>query len=579
MKTSRFNKTIAVAGAALLACTAFSTFKPFSRAETLTSDEHVQKAHLTTAHGWSNDLQTISWNEEGHYYDIYFLHSADGATNPFGHQGQDWYHTTTSDFVHYTEQSSALAAKGGDDKEGWASAWTGSIVTNTGNIEGVPKGAKVSFFTGLRKSDQKQNIYAAYSSDNGKTFKHVLNDGKPVADINSPHTVAGKHTDFRDSYVFYWNNKLIMYVAEGSDIGVYQSENGISWSKADNQDESKIRSSTFFRGRSWEGNAPVECPVIKTMKMPNGQTKQVLFFGAKDASKGETTGTYYTVGHLDSNGLFVAETDVKRLDQGSDYYGANFTGSDHIDHASASLISFGWVGNWNYSTNGVHSDQKATSPHARRLGSYSSARELKLQNNMTISQTFKIPEASLSNKKNYKGINKNNPKSEKGKEWVDRQDTNGNVYGLYDIPDQPANQYYNLTFSNSKGNYKGRIYFDIWQGADYVRFNYDPTNGLYNVKQTAEELKNGIDGQKGFDYYYNGLLGNGNGYLADSGLANQHKINIKVVTDKNSIEFLFPNGQSYTVARFNSSDKQDFKIFTEDPTNANQVDIEIADMH
>lgn len=69
------------------------------------------------------------------------------------------------------------------------------------------------------------------------------------------------------------------------------------------------------------------------------------------------------------------------------------------------------------------------------------------------------------------------------------------------------------------------------------------------------------------------MLGNGNGYVADSGVKNQQSINLKVLTDKNSVEIFFPNGESYTVARFNTSQKQDFKIFTEDPTNGNRVDI------
>ncbi|MFC3931791.1 GH32 C-terminal domain-containing protein [Streptococcus dentapri] len=547
-------------------------------AESLTSDEHAQKAHLTTSHGWSNDLQTIVWNEAQHYYDIYFLHSADGATEPFGHQGQDWYHTTTSDFVHYTEQSSALAAKGGDAQEGWTSAWTGSIVTNDGSITGAPQGAKVAYFTGIRKTDQKQNIYAAYSDDDGKNFNHVLNDGKPVADINDSDTVAGRHSDFRDPNVFYWKGKMMMYVAEGSEIGVYQSKDGLSWSKADQEGKSKIESGSFFQGRSWEGNSPVECPVIETMSTPSGQAKQVLFFGAKDASSGETTGTYYIVGHLDDNGLFVPDKDVSRLDQGSDYYGANFTGSDHIDTVNNSIKSLGWVGNWNYFTNGVHSDQEANSAYAQRLGSYSSARSLSLQNDLTIKQNLELPQSSLTNTESYSNISKDNPISEKGEKWVDRQDTNGDVYGLYDIPNQYATKYYNLTFSNSKGNYFGRIYLDIWQGSDYVRFNYDPSNGKYNVKQYAAELNNAMNGQTASSYYYNGLLGNGNGYIADSGLTNQQSINLQIVTDNSSVEFIFPNGQTYTVSRFNTSQKQDFKIFTEDPTDANSVDIQISDI-
>lgn len=532
----------------------------------------VSKSHLSVKDGWSNDLQSIVWNSKGQYYDIYYLHSV-SADNIFGEEGQNWHHTTTKDFTSYTEQSEAIPNHGGDATQGWKSAWTGSIVENTdGKIKGAPKGAKVAYFSGLRKSDGKQNIWAAYSTDDGKTFTKPLNDGKMVADVSN----SNNKVDFRDPYVFTNNGSYYMYVAEGSDIGVYKSSDGVSWKKADSNGASKITSGTFFKGRSWDGNAPIECPVLKTMTNYNGTQKQVLFMGAKDASKGETTGTYYIVGHLDKNGLFAPEGDVQRLDQGSDFYGANVTGSSDINSSAKELTALGWIGNWNYTANGIHSDEQANSSYIERLGSYSSARTLKLGADGKISQSVILPKAQSS--KTYtatkdKTVNTNNG----NKQWIDRKDTNGNVYGLYDVPNQSASQTFDLTFTNSKGNYSGRIYFDIWQGGDWVRFNYDPSNGMYVVNSRSGELDKGKNGQVSSSYYYDGLLGNGNGYSANSGVSNKKSINLKVVTDKTSVEFFFPNGQSYTVARFNNSDKQDFKIFTEDPTNSNSVSIKVSD--
>ena len=49
-------------------------------------------------------------------------------------------------------------------------------------------------------------------------------------------------------------------------------------------------------------------------------------------------------------------------------------------------------------------------------------------------------------------------------------------------------------------------------------------------------------------------------------------------TDTTSVEFVFPNGHTFTIARFSQSDKQDFKVFTEDPTGKNTVDIEVGDV-
>ncbi len=50
---------------------------------------------------------------------------------------------------------------------------------------------------------------------------------------------------------------------------------------------------------------------------------------------------------------FIVDTETKRLDQGSDYYGANFTGSDRIEESNQNLISLGWVGNVQF-TIGIH---------------------------------------------------------------------------------------------------------------------------------------------------------------------------------------------------------------------------------
>lgn len=551
---------------AILAAVAVVT--PTATAEPANPDGLVAAYHLTTKDGWSNDLQSIVWNEKAKHYDLYFLHSADGAENPLGPKGQDWYHTTTTDFVHFTDQKQAIPASGGHTTDGWKSAWTGSVI----NRGGTP----TAYISGLKKTDGSQNIWAVASTDGGATFTKPLNDGKPVLDITAPSASVNR-TDERDPYVFTYNGKTLMYVAEGDHIGVYRSTDGIRWTKADAAAEAKIQPATFFRGRTWSDNAPIECPVLKTMKTPAGD-KQVLFFGAKDASRGETTGTYYTVGHLDANGMFVADTDTQRLDHGPDYYGANFTGSTDISTAEDTITSLGWVGNWNYTADGVHAADNGSGPYLRRLGSYSLARELTLGADNCITQKLKTSDLKYRNVKTHTGVTKDKPVSASGKPWVDRKDTNGDVYGLYDVPNQDAAQKHTLRFRNMAGNYTGRIYIDLWQGGDWVRFNYDPTDGWYNVKARAGELDNSKKGQDSTHYYFDGLLGNGNGYSAQSLVQDQRDITLEVYTDTTSVEFVFPNGHTFTIARFSQSDKQDFKVFTEDPTGKNTVDIEVGDV-
>lgn len=549
-------------------------------ADAVNSPNHVAKYHLTTADGWSNDLQTISWNQSGNYYDIYFLHSATADdTNEAGHQ--NWYHTTTKDFVHFTPQNEALKADGPEAPYTWKSAWTGTVITNNGQIKGVPKGAKVAYFSGLEKHDGgSQNIWAAWSSDNGKTFNHPLNNASPVLD-HSWSIASHDRDNERDSAVFYWRGKMLMYVAEGNQLGVYQSKDGVHWTKADPNGASKVERGTFMQGLNTQDATPVECPVVRSMTTPNGQHKVVLFYGAKAPKNGQTTGTYYIVGHLDNNGLFAPESNAKRLDQGSDYYGANFSGSDNLDQSNSSIKSMGWIGNWSYVAQGVHNDEQARSEFTKHLGSYSVARDLKLNNDLSISQTPIT--GSAQNVKQYNNISKDHPRnganSSSNRPYTRGKDTNGDIYNLLDIPNLSANKMYDLNFYNTKGNYKGRIYMDIWQGGDWVKFNFDPTNGWYRVQTRAGELDHSRNGQIASSYYYDGLLGNGLGYSAQSGVINQKNIHLKVLTDKNSVEFFFPNGQSYTVARFNSSNQQDFKIYTEDPTNGNRVNITQADLN
>lgn len=545
----------------------FFIFKSFIN---LSFNNNIQNAHLSTEDAWSNDLQTIVWNDDKNYFDIYFLHSADGATNPFGNRGQNWVHTTTSDFITYSRQNSAIDARGGDSKEGWKSAWTGSIIKNTRWISKIPKGVPLAYFTGLKKTDNSQNIYLAYSDDGGKTFSHVLNDGKPVLTTKE----SFNHSDFRDPYVFEYQDRLLMYVAEGDVIGAYQSKDGLTWSSADDSG-SKILSETFFNGRIWAGNTPVECPVLKTLSTKNGQKKQVLFFGAKDVNAGETTGTYYTVGHLSKDGLFVAETETERLDQGSDYYGANFSGHYQIEQSNKSLLTLGWVGNWNYFTNGIHSDEAAKSPYLKHIGFYSSPRELQLNDDYTLFQTPYYPKKHLKLIDSYKHIHRGKPISYQGKEWVDRIVDGNKVYGIYDIPNLPASAVYKLNFSTTSNIYSGKIFIDIWQGKDSVQFEFQPSTGSYHIVAYASELENGIDSNKNNSAIYTNKTNEQEGYTIDSGYMKQKSLSFTIISDNRSLEFFFPNGNSYTIARFNTSGRQDFKVFTEDTNHTNWLDLAI----
>ena len=544
-------------------------------------NDHTPMRNIHTAQGWSNDVQTITRNNDG-TYNVYFLHSVDGAANPFGTHGQDWEHVTVSkNWETFTDDGIAINSHGpAGVADTWKSAWTGSIVgtsgSNQGTLPGIPAGAQIAYFSGLSAADGSQNIYAAYSTDGGKTFTHALNGGHPVLSWNQAGA-SGKKDQERDADVVWFGNKLLMYTAEGDQLGVYQSADGVHWTKADPNGASKVLPSTFFNGLNWkDNNVPVECPQIRTMASEGSKTTQtVLFYGAKDpnGNPAQTTGTYYIVGTLDKNGLFAAEKGqtAHRLDLGSDYYGANLTqGQDNLDDPTTALLGLGWVGNWNYTSGGVYNNQNQHSYPADKsqienhLGSYSTPRVISLLGNgqdtpyylvSTLAYPVKVDSAAVYNVQQGKIVGK---------------DSNyGNVYQVVSETD-PADQIYTIHYgSDGDTKYEGRIYINIAQGKDHVTFNYDPTNGMMMVSGKAVELDNDQTGNNASQAYSNGTQGNGNGYLVDTGMADSHEnesikdpLNaITIVCDKTSIELFFPDGRTYTVARYATDDTQQFSLY------------------
>lgn len=531
---------------------------------TMTSDEHQADYHLTTQSGWGNDVQTIVKNPKG-YYDVYFLQGPGGAQD---HGTTVWEHTTTTDFKNFGPQNVAIGVgKGGNS---WYGAATGSVVINQGNIAGVPKGDMVAYFTGYHNV---QSIYVAYSDDDGKTFSHVLNNGDPIINYNS-NGASQDPNNFRDASVVYWNGKMLMYCAEGDKFGVFSSTNGLNWNHVGD-----VGADQFAKGMTFDNSdVPIECPVLRNMTDNQGKSHIVLFYGGKNNAAHQTTGTYYVVGHLDNNGLFVADDNAQRLDLGSDFYAANFDGNDDLGTTNASIISLGWIGNWGYTGSGVYANENNHTYPAdkgqlsQRLGSYSLPRKLTLNSNGMISDA---PLLNTVNSGNVVQCSTDKPSNSTGQKQVITEYDNNQADTLYDHANEPADSIYDLHFSTKNGQpYKGRIYIDIWQGADNVRLNFDPTNGWMQCRQYAKELDNDPTGMNASNNYQNGTLGNKGGYSANTGLSNTSSFDIKVFCDKDSVEFFFPNGQAYTVARFATQNMQDFKVYTQDPTDNNQLSVQ-----
>ena len=545
------------------------------------STEHESAYHMTTDQGWSNDLQTIIYNPVTGEYNLYFLHSVDGADNPFGTSGQNWSRQVTKDLIHFEiPQNNALEAQpdsmlGPDGKKvdlkdninAWKSAWTGSIVQNTyGIVKDVPKDAYISYFSGLKKSDNSQNIWAVYSLDGGKTFDHVLNNGNPVIDYVKGSKDANNE---RDAGVFYYNGhgktEMYMACAENDKLGIYVSDDGINWVKSDPDPNkpAKVGGESVLTGFN-NSDTPLECPAVRFMYVTDGNgniekdahgnaiVKAVIFFGGKRNQYGETTGTYYRVGHLDKNGLFVPEYESHRVDEGSDYYGANFSGSADINKPDKSIISMGWIGNWSYTSSGIKVN--GANNVSARLGSYSLPRTLVLHQNGIIK--------SIPIVKGLEKVTDSNVKQ------TIKKDGPSVI-----LKNQPVNSYYDMVFSTANQQpYQGKIIINIAQGKDYVNISFDPISGIYKVTGNSEELSGNAD-----DYYKYGLSSEG-GYLVNSGIKGQSNIKLQIFTDKNSIEIFFPNGQTYTITRFGDYTTQSIQIDGQNDQGNNQIELNYSEI-
>ena len=361
-----------------------------------------------------------------------------------------------------------------------------------------------------------------------------------------------------------------MYTAEGNQLGVYTSTNGINWVPS-----GKVGPDQFFKGLSWDDkqNMPIECPQLANLKDENDNSHVVLFYGCKDPQNGQTTGTYYVVGHLDSNDDFIADFPAHRLDQGSDYYGANIQ-QNTLDNPIDGVDGIGWIGNWNYTSAGVYDNQDSQGKMTPHLGSYSLPRVYSLNSDGTLSTAFQHVYTTPTYATGNDDISIDNPiigiKTEDHSIQVDT-DNGQPVYKMYQSNIDGSASHYKFDFSDVN-NYSGRVYIKISQGKDYVILNYDPRNGMYRVSRYSSELNNDMQKTVASSYYYDGALGNGLGYSADDGALNNDSTSentlqdftIEIYTDQDSIEFVMPNGHVYTCARYGIDKLQRIEVDTSD---------------
>lgn len=477
-------------------------------ASTLTSNEYKQISHYNIPQGFMNDIQSIFKGNDG-YYHIYYL-----SNNRFknSNDGTEWFHVKTKDFKHYEDVGIAIPKF----QNGWEAMATGSVVKNdSGFYKDLPKTAIVAYFTSY--TPQGQNQYVAYSTDDGKTYKQY-NGTQPIM------KGASASSDNRDPYVEYnaKTGKMMMYLAEGDKIGTYSSSNG----KDFHYEGATILNKFSLGGKDL---GVIECPNLKTLTDSAGHQKYIMYFGANGYNYGQTTGTYYMVGHLDDKGVFVSEQSPQRVDDGSDYYGSNF-----MQDGKSLNKSIGWLGNWGYTTS-LKDDDGSDSQH---IGSFTTARSIQLTG--TKSGDWRLGSwltRDLSTETNsVSGTAKRSTAPKSDGFNSDFLDTNRWVSQKMDF------QFAGET-AGTKVN--GHIQLNFKQKDGTVRLDYNADNGYYEVTRTTTNKFTG-DAKNTYE----------RGYVENSELINPKQLNITVTSDKDSLEFEFgQNGKTYTMAKF-STDSQ-----------------------
>ena len=284
------------------------------------NEPYRPQIHYTPARNWMNDPNGLVY-ADGMWH-MFYQYNPQG--NDWGNMS--WGHATSTDLVHWTEQSVAMRRNELGD------IFSGSAVIDRDNTAGFGAGAMVAIYT---SSGQRQQQSIAYSTDGGKTFTQYA--GNPVL----PNSEFG---GFRDPKVFWHkeSSQWIMAATRSVDDGnwdafrivFYGSKNLKNWEFLSEFNTDVKRSKIG----QWE------CPDLVRMTY-KGADKWVLIVSNNPGGPVGGSGTEYFVGDFDGTTFTADALDYPLwIDCGSDNY-AGVTWSNVPDGRT---LFIGWMNNWLY---------------------------------------------------------------------------------------------------------------------------------------------------------------------------------------------------------------------------------------
>lgn len=276
------------------------------------NETYRPQVHFTPERNWINDPNGMVYID-GTYH-LFYQYNPQG--NVWGNLS--WGHATSSDLLHWKEQSVAL------QPDALGMIFSGSAVCDKENTAGFGKNALVAVYT---SADAAQQQSVAYSTDNGKSFTKY--EGNPV--------IKNNDDNLRDPKVFWHEDskRWIMTLAKGwkKGIEIWSSSNLKSWTKE----------SEFFKPLAGRPDFQWECPDLLSFNF-NGQRKWVLIVSVNPCGPVVGSGTMYFVGDFDGKNFTADALDYPLwLDYGMDNY-AGVTWSNTGDRK----LFIGWMNNWQY---------------------------------------------------------------------------------------------------------------------------------------------------------------------------------------------------------------------------------------
>ena len=200
-------------------------------------------------------------------YHLFYQYNPQG--NDWGNMS--WGHATSSDMIHWKEQSVALT------RDDLGDIFSGSAIIDKDNTAGFGANAMVALYTSA-SNDGKQQQSIAYSTDGGKNFTKY----------NANPVIRNNDDNLRDPKVFWHegSKKWVMALAKGWLRGIefYGSTDLKTWNHL----------STFVVDLPGRPSLQWECPDLMQMG-----DKWVLIVSVNPGGPIMGSGTMYFVGDFD----------------------------------------------------------------------------------------------------------------------------------------------------------------------------------------------------------------------------------------------------------------------------------------